>query len=125
MTMAEKQYKNYDERFLKEDTSSSEPIEIEGHMTTANRSTYVLINQWPDGTPIQTADDLELVFKSQVIISFTQFLSEESGSNNYKAIPILMQRNTLQREGFCVLVLGAEMTATTEQIFNRFIDPST
>lgn len=123
--MAEKQYKNYDERFLKEDTSSSEPIEIEGHMTTANRSTYVLINQWPDGTPIETADDLESVFKARAIISFTVFVSEESGSNNYKAIPILMQRNTLQGEGLCVLLLGAEMFATTEQIFNRFIDPST
>ena len=121
--MAEKQYKNYDERFLKEDTSSSEPIEIDGNHTIFNRSTYVLINQWPDGTPIQTADDLELVFKSQAIISFTEFVSEESGSNNYKAIPILMQRNTLQ--GFCVLSLGAEIIATTEQIFNRFIDPST
>ena len=121
--MAEKQYKNYDERFLKEDTSSSEPIEIDGNHTIFNRSTYVLINQWPDGTPIQTADDLELVFKSQAIISFTEFVSEESGSNNYKAIPILMQRNTLQ--GFCILSLGAEIIATTEQIFNRFINPPT
>ena len=46
--MAEKQYKNYDERFLKEDTSSSEPIEIEGYVSTADSSSYVLINQLPE-----------------------------------------------------------------------------
>lgn len=39
--MAEKQYKNYDERFLKEDTSSSEPIEIEGYASTADNIRYV------------------------------------------------------------------------------------
>ena len=120
--MAEKQYKNYDERFLKEDTSSSEPIEIEGYVSTANSSSYVLINQLPDGTPIKTADDLEFVFKARAIISFTKE-SEEVGSIVYKVIPDLMTRNTLQEGALCILSIGNSLAITTEQIFNNVINP--
>lgn len=120
--MAEKQYKNYDERFLKEDTSSSEPIEIEGYVSTADSNSYVLINQWPDGTPIETADDLESVFKARAIISFTEEL-EESGSIVYKAIPDLMQRNTLREKELCMLSIANSVFITTEQIFSNAIKP--
>lgn len=124
MTMAEKQYKNYDERFLKEDTSSSEPIEIEGYISTADSSSYVLIDQWPDGTPIQTADDLESVFKARAIISFTEE-SEEFSSVVYKVIPNLMTRTTIQEGALCILSVGNSLAITTEQIFNNVINPPT
>lgn len=125
MTMAEKQYKNYDERFLKEDTSSSEPIEIEGYIyPTVGSSKYVLINQWPDGIPIETADDLESVLKARAIISFTEE-SEEFSSIVYKVIPNFMTRSTLQERALCVLPVGNSLAITTEQIFNNVINPST
>lgn len=127
MTMAEKQYKNYDERFLKEDTSSSEPIEIEGYIYTADSSSsnrYVLINQWPDGIPIETADDLESVLKARAIISFTEE-SEEFSSIVYKVIPNFMTRSTLQERTLCILPVGNSLAITTEQIFNNVINPPT
>lgn len=120
--MAEKKYKNYDERFLKEDTSSSEPIEIEGYVSTADSNSYILINQWPDGTPIETADDLESVFKARAIISVTEE-SEESGSIVYKVIPDFMQRDTFREKELCILSVADMVFITTEQIFNNTINP--
>lgn len=112
--------------FLKEDTSSSEPIEIEGYIFTADSSSnsYVLINQWPDGIPIETADDLESVLKARAIISFTEE-SEEFSSIVHKVIPNFMTRNTLQEGAICILPVGNSLAITTEQIFNNVINPST
>ena len=115
--MAEKQYKNYDERFLKEDTSSSEPIEIEGYVSTDGDIRYVLINQWPDGTSIETADDLESVFKARAII----FVREESDVT--KLIPDMMDRYISREKEVCLLSVGNVIFITTEQMFNDVINP--
>lgn len=73
MTMAEKQYKNYDERFLKEDSSSSEPIEIESTFQIEQGNVvFATISQYPDGAPISTSDDLlSLLGRGNVVINFT------------------------------------------------------
>lgn len=115
--MAEKKYKNYDERFLKEDTSSSEPIEIEGYISTADDSRFILINQWPDGTPIETADDLESVFKARAII----FVRKESAV--LKLIPDMMDRHISLGKELCLLSVGNAIDITTEQIFSNVINP--
>ena len=116
--MAEKQYKNYDERFLKEESSFSEPIEIEGYIsTTDDDSRFVLINQWPDGTPIETADDLESVFKARAII----FVREESAAS--KIIPDIIDRHISLGKELCLLSAGNAILITTEQIFSNVISP--
>ena len=73
--MAEKQYKNYDERFLKEESSGSRPvieydttnsdevIELDGQNTTIK-------GKFLDGSYCQNADDLKKIFTSGSLFSF-------------------------------------------------------
>lgn len=74
--MAEKQYKNYDERFLKEDnasgsrpvieyvfTNSDEVIALDGQNTTIK-------GKFLDGSYCQNADDLKKIFTSGSLFSF-------------------------------------------------------
>ena len=78
--MAEKQYKNYDERFLKEDTSSSEPVVIEGTNTDGDTDDgIVIIKNWPDGTPIKTVEDLYKVFLSGAKIRYSYSGADNTG----------------------------------------------
>ena len=70
--MAEKQYKNYDERFLKEESSGSRPIltypegiEAEDILVIVNsepNSTVYLVLPKEDGSYCQTSDDLKDLF---------------------------------------------------------------
>ena len=72
--MAEKQYKNYDERFLKEESSGSRPV-IEydasnsdevirvGEQNTAFKGKFL------DGSYCQNADDLKKIFTSGSLFS--------------------------------------------------------
>ena len=71
--MAEKQYKNYDERFLKEESSGSRPV-IEYHLDDENEvinseKTY-LKGKFPDGSYCQSSQDIINLFISSPIISF-------------------------------------------------------
>lgn len=77
--MAEKQYKNYDERFLKED-SSSEPVisyitsnADEVLLESGNDAIFVKA-KFKDGSYCQTSEDLINLFKSGFI-----FALERSG----------------------------------------------
>lgn len=85
MTMAEKQYKNYDERFLKEDTSSgSRPVieydESNNHeVRISDSGTIMLKGKFSDGSYCQNAEDLKTLLTSGALIFF-------SGENGNKAI---------------------------------------
>lgn len=123
--MAEKKYKNYDERFLKEDSSSSEPIVIEGYFADDSKD-YVVISEWADGTPIKTADDLESVFNARAAVSYSTTTSASGGTSvvHYKGFPILMQRHTGQGQEVALLVNALGIAITTEEIYNNFIKQS-
>jgi len=78
MTMAEKQYKNYDERFLKEDTSSStrsmisytapNPDEI---LNQAGNMMYFKA-KFEDGSYCQTSEDLLNLYRSGFIFALEE-----------------------------------------------------
>lgn len=75
--MAEKQYKNYDERFLKEDTSSGSRPVIS--YTTSNPdevlrkdSIMFLKAKFEDGSYCQTSEDLLNLFRSGFIFAVEQ-----------------------------------------------------
>ena len=72
--MAEKQYKNYDERFLKEESSGSRPV-IEYYQEDENevledKSGIYLKGKFPDGSYCQSSQDIINLFISSPIISF-------------------------------------------------------
>lgn len=77
MTMAEKQYKNYDERFLKEDSSSSSRPVIEYVATNSDEVfdldgiNMALKGKFLDGSYCQNSDDLKKLFASGAIFSYT------------------------------------------------------
>lgn len=112
--MAEKQYKNYDERFLKEE--ASEPIVIEAVFDSKYK--VLLISEWPDGTPIQTVEDLYSVFKSRAAIAFTR----EVGGQPMELVanPIFFQKYT--NNGQLAATMGIDISdicaVTTEEIYN-------
>lgn len=114
MSMAEKQYKNYDERFLKEE--ASEPIVIEAVFDS--KDTVLLISEWPDGTPIQTVEDLYSVFKSRAAIAFTR----EVGGRPTELVvnPIFFQKytNNGQLVAMMAIDIGDIGLVTTEEIYN-------
>lgn len=71
--MAEKQYKNYDERFLKEESSGSRPVieyylEDENEVIDAGR--IYLKGKFPDGSYCQSPQDIINLFISSPVISF-------------------------------------------------------
>lgn len=75
MTMAEKQYKNYDERFLKEESSGSRPVieyylEDENEVLEDKSSDIYLKGKFPDGSYCQSSQDMINLFISSPIISF-------------------------------------------------------
>lgn len=76
MTMAEKQYKNYDERFLKEESSGSRPV-IEYVVTNSDEvlnldgANMALKGKFLDGSYCQNSDDLKKLFASGAIFSYT------------------------------------------------------
>lgn len=74
--MAEKQYKNYDERFLKEDTSSGSRLVIEYDVTNSSEiidkpdGLYVTFKgKFLDGSYCQNANDLKKLFLSGAVFS--------------------------------------------------------
>lgn len=74
--MAEKQYKNYDERFLKEDTSSGGRPVIEYDVTNSSEiidepdGLYVTFKgKFLDGSYCQNANDLKKIFLSGAVFS--------------------------------------------------------
>lgn len=84
MTMAEKQYKNYDERFLKEDTSSGSRPVIEYDATNSseiiyksNEQNYIFKGKFLDGSYCQNANDLKKLFLSGAVFSYIVPESEE------------------------------------------------
>ena len=71
--MAEKQYKNYDERFLKEESSGSRPVieyylEDENEVIVSDR--MYLKGKFPDGSYCQSSQDMINLFISSPIISY-------------------------------------------------------
>lgn len=109
MTMAEKQYKNYDERFLKEDTSSSTRSMIS--YTTPNLDE--ILNQdgimyfkakFEDGSYCQTSEDLLNLYRSGFI-----FALEEPGVYTiYSNQMILMLSNY---EAFYAIVVTIDSSS--------------
>lgn len=76
--MAEKQYKNYDERFLKEESSGSRQIieydaanEDEVIRFGNENIKYVLKTKFPDGVYAKSADDLRRWFASGFLVSIS------------------------------------------------------
>ena len=73
--MAEKQYKNYDERFLKEESSGSRPV-IEYDASNSDEVLSVdgqntaFKGKFLDGSYCQNADDLKKIFTSGSLFSF-------------------------------------------------------
>ena len=72
--MAEKQYKNYDERFLKEEASGSRPVieydlEDENEVTKDESRNVYLKGKFPDGSYCQSSQDMINLFISSPIIS--------------------------------------------------------
>lgn len=117
--MAEKQYKNYDERFLKEDTPSSEPIEIEA--VFSSDKTVLLISEWPDGTPIKTVEDLYSVFKSRAFITFTREI--DSRTVEVIASPVSFNKGIIGDQsvasiGFYMGGDTDDISVTTEELYN-------
>lgn len=75
--MAEKQYKNYDERFLKEDTSSgSRPVisYVVSNADEALRKDSIMFfkAKFEDGSYCQTSEDLLNLLRSGFILSVEQ-----------------------------------------------------
>lgn len=71
--MAEKQYKNYDERFLKEESSGSRPVieyYLEDENEVINSGRVFLKGKFPDGSYCQSSQDVISLFISSPIISF-------------------------------------------------------
>lgn len=73
--MAEKQYKNYDERFLKEESSGSRPVieyysEDENEVIKDESGNIYLKGKFPDGSYCQSSQDMINLFISSPIISF-------------------------------------------------------
>ena len=75
--MAEKQYKNYDERFLKEESSGSRPV-IEYDATNSDEvieldgDNLTIKGKFLDGSYCQNADDLKKIFTSGSLFSFAK-----------------------------------------------------
>lgn len=72
--MAEKQYKNYDERFLKEESSGSRPV-IKYYLGDVNEAlddgpTTYFKAKFEDGSYCQTLEDLLSLFRSGFIFAF-------------------------------------------------------
>lgn len=73
--MAEKKYKNYDERFLKEESSGSGPV-IEYVATNSDEFIKLDVQnaaakgKFLDGSYCQNADDLKKIFTSRSLFSF-------------------------------------------------------
>lgn len=77
--MAEKQYKNYDERFLKEESSGSRPVieyYLEDENEVINSETIYLKGKFPDGSYCQSPQDVISLFISSPIISLKQKTDE-------------------------------------------------
>ena len=77
MTMAEKQYKNYDERFLKEDTSSSSRSVISYTIPNPDEALNQAGNMYfkakfEDGSYCQTSENLLNLYRSGFIFSLEQ-----------------------------------------------------
>lgn len=71
--MAEKQYKNYDERFLKEESSGSRQVieyYLEDENEVINSERTYLKGKFPDGSYCQSSQDIINLFASSPIISF-------------------------------------------------------
>lgn len=122
--MAEKQYKNYDERFLKEE--ASEPIVIEAVFSSDER--MLLISEWPDGTPIKTVEDLYSVFKSRVFITFTT--ESDSQTIEIMASPVTFRNVIIDGQSGAVIVvvtpvkhMNSQTLVTTEELYNT-LDPA-
>ena len=77
--MAEKQYKNYDERFLKEESSGSRPV-IEYYLEDENEAIdsgrIYLKGKFPDGSYCQSSQDVISLFISSPIISLKKKTAE-------------------------------------------------
>lgn len=70
--MAEKQYKNYDERFLKEESSGSRPVieyDLEDENEVINSGRVYLKGKFPDGSYCKSSQDIINLFISSPIIS--------------------------------------------------------
>ena len=79
MTMAEKQYKNYDERFLKEESSGSRQVieyYLEDENEVINSEKIYLKGKFPDGSYCQSPQDVISLFISSPIISLKQKTAE-------------------------------------------------
>lgn len=77
--MVEKQYKNYDERFLKEESSGSRSV-IEYYLEDENEvidsEKVYLKGKFPDGSYCQSPQDVISLFISSPIISLKQKTAE-------------------------------------------------
>lgn len=70
--MAEKQYKNYDERFLKEESSGSRPVieyDLEDENEVLDDSEMYFKAKFEDGSYCQTLEDLLSLFRSGFIFA--------------------------------------------------------
>ena len=79
--MAEKQYKNYDERFLKEESSGSRPVieyYLEDENEVINSEKIYLKGKFPDGSYCQSPQDVISLFISSPIISLKQKTAEST-----------------------------------------------
>ena len=77
--MAEKQYKNYDERFLKEESSGSRPVieyYLDDENEVINSEKIYLKGKFPDGSYCQSPQDVISLFISSPIISLKQKTAE-------------------------------------------------
>lgn len=98
--MAEKQYKNYDERFLKEDNASgSRPVieyylEDENEVVDAGR--IYLKGKFPDGSYCQSPQDIINLFISSPIISF-----HETNTKTFYCSPVCVEEYE-EETGMCL-----------------------
>ena len=95
--MAEKQYKNYDERFLKEESSGSRPV-IEYYLEDENEvvdaGKIYLKGKFPDGSYCQSPQDIINLFISSPIISLKQ-KTAESNTIYCSPISVMMLREEI------------------------------
>lgn len=111
MTMAEKQYKNYDERFLKEESSGSRPVieyDLEDENEVINSGRVFLKGKFPDGSYCKSSQDIINLFISSPIISFHM---ESPENKTFYCSPVNVQE--LEEGTMICLYMGASNSNDT------------
>lgn len=135
--MAEKQYKNYDERFLKEEVGSSEPIAILTSDVFLYKNSLAMVKlRNREGNFLQTNQDLIDLFLKRPVFDIKKTYSGETAAL-VTASCVMLDDNELDSKRFSAIFLEASTTADpgasvhrlpyiglTEPDFDKFFSPA-